>query len=81
LRGAHAIDLPRRAGLYTCCALGSRGLALSAVLGELIAAQIEGEPWPLERALADAVDPGRRLLSALRTGRAAAVTAAVGGSG
>jgi tRNA 5-methylaminomethyl-2-thiouridine biosynthesis bifunctional protein len=70
LRGAHAVDLPRRSGLYTCCALGSRGLALSAVLGELIAAQIEGEPWPIERALADAVDPGRRLLRALRTGRA-----------
>ncbi|MDZ7652660.1 MAG: bifunctional tRNA (5-methylaminomethyl-2-thiouridine)(34)-methyltransferase MnmD/FAD-dependent 5-carboxymethylaminomethyl-2-thiouridine(34) oxidoreductase MnmC [Burkholderiaceae bacterium] len=81
LRGAHAIDLPRRAGLYTCCALGSRGLALSAVLGELIAAQIEGEPWPLERALADAVDPGRRLLWALRTGRAGAGAAAAGGSG
>jgi tRNA 5-methylaminomethyl-2-thiouridine biosynthesis bifunctional protein len=72
LRGAHAVDLPRRAGLYTCCALGSRGLALSAVLGELIAAQIEGEPWPIERALADAVDPGRHLLRALRTGRAGA---------
>ncbi|MCU0939549.1 MAG: FAD-dependent 5-carboxymethylaminomethyl-2-thiouridine(34) oxidoreductase MnmC [Burkholderiaceae bacterium] len=72
LRGAHAIDLPRQDGLLACFALGSRGLALSSLLGELIAAQVEGEPWPIERALADAVDPGRRLLWALRTGRAGA---------
>jgi tRNA 5-methylaminomethyl-2-thiouridine biosynthesis bifunctional protein len=70
LRGAHAADLPRRPSLYACVALGSRGLVLSALLAELIAAQVEGEPWPVERALAAAVDPGRRLLRALRTGRA-----------
>jgi tRNA 5-methylaminomethyl-2-thiouridine biosynthesis bifunctional protein len=69
LRGAHLPDVPRRAGLYGCFALGSRGLTWSALLGELVAAQIEGEPWPLERAVADAVDPARRLLAALRTGR------------
>lgn len=70
LRGAHPADLPRRPGLYACFALGSRGLALAALLAELVACQVEGEPWPLERALASTVDPGRRLLRALRTGRA-----------
>jgi len=75
LRGAHPADLQRRPGLHACFALGSRGLALSPLLGELVAAQIEGEPWPVERVLADAVDPARRLLWALRTGRAAATPA------
>jgi tRNA 5-methylaminomethyl-2-thiouridine biosynthesis bifunctional protein len=69
LRGAHLADLPRRDGLYCSFALGSRGLVLAALLGELVAAQIEGEPWPIERPLAAAVDPARRLLAALRAGR------------
>jgi tRNA 5-methylaminomethyl-2-thiouridine biosynthesis bifunctional protein len=72
LRGAHLADLPRAAGLHASCALGSRGLTLAPLLGELIAAQVEGEPWPVERDLAAAVDPARRLLSALRHGRMAA---------
>ncbi|CAG9228858.1 hypothetical protein BVI434_550049 [Burkholderia vietnamiensis] len=33
---------------------------------ELIASQLEGEPLPLERELADAVDPARFLIRALR---------------
>lgn len=69
LRGAHLADLPRVTGLYSSCALGSRGLTLAPLIGELIAAQAEGEPWPVERDLAAAVDPARRLLAALRHGR------------
>jgi len=69
LRGAHLADLPRRPGLFGSFALGSRGLTLSPLLGELIAAQIEGEPWPVERSVAAAIDPGRSLLAALRGGR------------
>ncbi len=66
LRGAHLSDLPRQDGLYCCFALGSRGLALAPLLGELVAAQVEGEPAPIERALAASVDPGRYLLQRLR---------------
>ena len=66
LRGAHLVDVPRRQGLYACFALGSRGLTLAPLLAELIAASIEGEPLPVERALAAAVDPARFLLGSLR---------------
>ncbi len=66
LRGAHLRDLPRAAGLYCAFALGSRGLTLAPLAAELIAAQLEGEPWPVERPLADALDPARFLLHRLR---------------
>jgi tRNA 5-methylaminomethyl-2-thiouridine biosynthesis bifunctional protein len=68
LRGAHLEDLPRRARLFTSFAHGSRGLTFVALAAELIAAQAEGEPLPIERGLADAVDPGRVLLRRLRRG-------------
>jgi tRNA 5-methylaminomethyl-2-thiouridine biosynthesis bifunctional protein len=68
LSGAWPLDLPRAPGLYGAFAFGSRGLVWSALGAELIAAQIEGEPWPIERDLAEAIDPGRFLLRALRHG-------------
>jgi tRNA 5-methylaminomethyl-2-thiouridine biosynthesis bifunctional protein len=67
LQGAHLADLPRRGGLYCNFALGSRGLALAPLLGELVACLIEGEPAPIERSLAATVDPARFLLRRLRT--------------
>jgi tRNA 5-methylaminomethyl-2-thiouridine biosynthesis bifunctional protein len=69
LRGAHLANLPRRPGLFASFALGSRGLALAPLAGELIAAQLAGEPWPVERDLAAAIDPARFLLRRLRSGR------------
>jgi tRNA 5-methylaminomethyl-2-thiouridine biosynthesis bifunctional protein len=68
LSGAWPLDLPRRPGLYGAFAFGSRGLIWSAIAAELIAAQLEGEPWPIERELADAIDPARFFLRALRHG-------------
>lgn len=68
LRGAHFDDLPRHAGLHASFAHGSRGLTFAALAAELIAARAEGEPLPVERALADAVDPARVLLRRLRRG-------------
>jgi tRNA 5-methylaminomethyl-2-thiouridine biosynthesis bifunctional protein len=68
LRGAQFDDLPRHAGLHASFAHGSRGLTFAVLAGELIAAQAEGEPLPVERALADALDPGRVLLRRLRRG-------------
>lgn len=70
LRGAWPLDLPRAEGLYGAFALGSRGLVWSSLAAELVASQIEGEPWPLERDLADSLDPARYLLRALRHGLA-----------
>ncbi|WP_439685293.1 bifunctional tRNA (5-methylaminomethyl-2-thiouridine)(34)-methyltransferase MnmD/FAD-dependent 5-carboxymethylaminomethyl-2-thiouridine(34) oxidoreductase MnmC [Cupriavidus oxalaticus] len=70
LRGAHLRDLPRVPGLYAALAYASRGLTWAALGGELLASQIEGEPLPLEADLADAIDPARLLLRALRHGQA-----------
>lgn len=39
-------------GLWTLTALGARGLTLSVLCGELIAAQLHGEPLPLDAKLA-----------------------------
>ncbi|BBU28819.1 tRNA 5-methylaminomethyl-2-thiouridine biosynthesis bifunctional protein MnmC [Burkholderia sp. THE68] len=68
LSGAWPLDLPRMPGLYGAFAFGSRGLVWATLAAELIAAQIEGEPWPIERELAEAIDPARFLLRALRHG-------------
>ncbi|CAH2788443.1 MAG: tRNA (5-methylaminomethyl-2-thiouridylate)-methyltransferase (EC / FAD-dependent cmnm(5)s(2)U34 oxidoreductase [uncultured Paraburkholderia sp.] len=67
-RGAWPLDLPRAPGLYSAFAYGSRGLVWAALGAELIASQVEGEPWPLERDLAEGIDPARFLLLALRQG-------------
>jgi tRNA 5-methylaminomethyl-2-thiouridine biosynthesis bifunctional protein len=46
-------------GVYGAFAYGSRGLIWAALAAELVAAELEGEPLPLEGRLADAMDPGR----------------------
>jgi tRNA 5-methylaminomethyl-2-thiouridine biosynthesis bifunctional protein len=71
LSGAWPLDLPRTPGLYGAFAFGSRGLVWATLAAELIASQIEGEPWPIERELAEAIDPARFLLRALRHGEIA----------
>lgn len=43
-------------GLWVSTAMGSRGLTFAALCGELIAARLHGEPWPLEARLAQAID-------------------------
>ena len=60
--------LARVPGLWGCYGLGSRGLLWSALGAELLASELEGEPWPVEVALAQALDPGRFYLRALRRG-------------
>jgi tRNA 5-methylaminomethyl-2-thiouridine biosynthesis bifunctional protein len=54
--------VPRCAGLFLATGLGTRGLTSAALVGELIAAQACGTPWPIEADLADAVDPARLVL-------------------
>jgi tRNA 5-methylaminomethyl-2-thiouridine biosynthesis bifunctional protein len=58
--------LPRVPGLYGAFALGSRGLLWASLGAELLASLLEGEPLPLEARLAEALDPGRFFLRALR---------------
>jgi tRNA 5-methylaminomethyl-2-thiouridine biosynthesis bifunctional protein len=54
--------VPRRDGLFLATGLGTRGLTSAALVGELIAAQACGAPWPIEADLADAIDPARLAL-------------------
>ena len=46
-------------GMYGAFAYGSRGLLWAGLGAELLASLMEGEPLPLEGALADALAPGR----------------------
>jgi tRNA 5-methylaminomethyl-2-thiouridine biosynthesis bifunctional protein len=62
-------DVPRYPGLYALLGYASRGLIWAGWAAELLAAQLEGEPLPLESALVDALDPARFVLRARRNGR------------
>ena len=44
-------------GLWVCTGMGSRGLTFAALCAELLAAQLHGEPWPVEKRLAQALRP------------------------
>jgi len=46
-------------GVYGAFAYGSRGLVWAALAAEIIAAELEGEPLPLEGKLLDALHPQR----------------------
>ena len=59
-------DVPRQPGLYGLLGYASRGLIWAPLAAELLAAQLEGEPLPLEANLAAALDPARFLLKELR---------------
>jgi tRNA 5-methylaminomethyl-2-thiouridine biosynthesis bifunctional protein len=45
--------------LWLCAGIGSRGLSFSMLNAELLAAQMNGEPWPIEASLAKALDAQR----------------------
>jgi tRNA 5-methylaminomethyl-2-thiouridine biosynthesis bifunctional protein len=62
-------DVPRHPGLYALLGYASRGLIWAGWAAELLAAQLEGEPLPLEASLVDALDPARFVLRARRTSR------------
>jgi tRNA 5-methylaminomethyl-2-thiouridine biosynthesis bifunctional protein len=49
----------RAEGLYALTALGSRGIALAPLAGEILASWITGAPMPVEASLLDAIDPAR----------------------
>ncbi|HEX5390949.1 MAG TPA: FAD-dependent oxidoreductase [Burkholderiaceae bacterium] len=54
-------ELPRVAGLFTLCALGSRGLTLASLCAERLVAQALGRPGDLEADLWATLDPARFL--------------------
>jgi len=60
------LDVPRWPGLYGLLGYASRGLIWAPLAAELLAAQLGGEPLPIESSLAQALDPGRFLLKARR---------------
>ena len=53
------VSTESKAPLWVCTGLGSRGLTFAALCGELLAAQLHGEPLPVDRQLADSL-MGRR---------------------
>ena len=59
-------DVPRWPGLHGLLGYASRGLIWAPLAAELLAAQLDGEPLPVESCLAQALDPGRFLLKARR---------------
>ncbi|WP_332776646.1 FAD-dependent 5-carboxymethylaminomethyl-2-thiouridine(34) oxidoreductase MnmC [Polaromonas sp.] len=46
-------------GLWVCTAMGSRGLTFALLCAELLAARLHGEPLPVEKRLAQAMDVQR----------------------
>ena len=58
-------EAPFLKGLFVNLGHGSRGLSSAPLCAELIAAQINQEPWPMPKALADLLNPNRFLVKAL----------------
>lgn len=58
------VDSDRLPGLHVCVGLGARGLTLSVLCGETLAAWLNGEPWPQEPKLAQALMAERFLRKA-----------------
>lgn len=69
LRMERLRDVPRHAGLHGLLGYASRGLIWAPLAAELLAAQLEHEPLPLEASLAAALDPARFLLKSRRGGQ------------
>lgn len=53
------VDPEHLPGLHAVTGLGARGLTLSVLCGEVLAAALHGEPWPVERPLAQALQARR----------------------
>ncbi|MCX8006456.1 MAG: FAD-dependent oxidoreductase, partial [Burkholderiaceae bacterium] len=68
-----ALDPERLPGLHVLTGLGARGLTLSVLCGEVLAASLHGEPWPVEARLARVL-----LASRFAQRKAATVDRAVG---
>jgi tRNA 5-methylaminomethyl-2-thiouridine biosynthesis bifunctional protein len=65
-RQEQARFIERTPGLYMLSALGSRGITVAPLLGEVLASWITGAPVPVSASLMDAIDPARHLAKAAR---------------
>lgn len=63
------LSLPTIDGLWVAAGFGGRGLLWSVLSAELIAARIDVTPAPLQRSLAQALDPGRFIRRVFRRDR------------
>jgi len=71
LAASHDIaDAPDLAGLYLFGALGSRGLCSAPLAAEVLAAQLTGEPQPLDASTLAALNPNRYWVRKLLKGKA-----------
>jgi tRNA 5-methylaminomethyl-2-thiouridine biosynthesis bifunctional protein len=52
-------ELPAHPGVHAALGLGANGLLWAPLCAEWLASRMEGEPWPLERDLAEAIGAGR----------------------
>lgn len=59
-------DLPALPGLFVNLAHGSRGFAQAALAAEILAAELDGEPYPVSRRVLDALHPARFWVRELR---------------
>jgi len=62
------VDPVQQPGLWTCTAMGARGITLAVLCAELLAARLHDEPLPLDARLAQALST-QRLAQALSTQR------------
>lgn len=60
---------PYHQGLFSHAALGSRGLSTALLGAELMASQLCGEPWPVERSVALPLHPSRFLVRQIQRNR------------
>ena len=67
--GTSLADVARQPGLFVVSGFGARGLVWSAIVAETLASQLDGDPLPIERDLADAIDPARFALRRTRRAR------------
>ncbi|HEY8605770.1 MAG TPA: bifunctional tRNA (5-methylaminomethyl-2-thiouridine)(34)-methyltransferase MnmD/FAD-dependent 5-carboxymethylaminomethyl-2-thiouridine(34) oxidoreductase MnmC [Noviherbaspirillum sp.] len=66
ISGSRLRDVPRLPGLYGLLGYASRGIIWAPLAAELLAAQLESEPLPVENDLVAALDPARFALKAWR---------------
>lgn len=65
-QGRDLSGIERLPGLYVASGYGARGAVWAPLMAELLASQLDDEPWPLESDLAGAVDPARFLARSVR---------------
>ena len=65
------VDAATLPGLWVCTAMGSRGLTLALLCGELLAARLQGEPLPIDAKLATSLGTQRLAQHANRAPREA----------